>query len=610
MAAVFAKLVSISIVANWLILAVILLRMLLKKAPRWITCILWALVAVRLVFPFSIESPVSLIPETTSVIQEAVDTNLIHPEVVPSDTAVFTTQEENSNTYIGSKPSVSIIPLIWCFGVCLMLCYLIFSYFKMLWLVREAVPEREKIWVCDAVTTPFILGIIRPKIYLPSGLLEPNREYVIAHEQSHLRCKDHWWKPMAFVLLSVFWFDPLMWIAYTLVCRDIEFACDERVVHHYGLPEKKAYSEALLECSSNRKLVLACPVAFGETAVIQRVRNVLNYKRPRFWVILICIIVIVVTAIGFLTVPAKKEASDPVGTVPVQDEVRVAKSLKDAIEPVDTIPVQDEVTPTILPEAQQINWEDYPDGIRIEPYTGETFTAHVMIVRDPSTVYLATSSNPLSMDMPGVPIDEAMEREQAIAAVNAGPFFDDGSDSQVVGSVPCGLVLSEDAVVWNDLDERIPEKGFSGFNKDNILIVASSMTETEAKELEIRDGCFSGPVLIVNGKPNMEVYNGNHGYNPRTAIGQRSDGAVVFVCVDGRVADSLGATYADMIKILTEYGAINACAINRGSACNMLYRDVDGRYGEKGEIQMLNRFPVNVASFIHTPTFWMVKPTG
>lgn len=224
MEAVFAKLVSISIVANWLILAVILLRVLLKKAPRWITCILWALVAVRLVFPFSIESPVSLIPETTSVIQEAVDTNLIHPEVAPSDTAEFTTQEENSNTYISSKPSVSIIPIIWCFGVSLMLCYLVFSYFKMLWLVREAVPERENIWVCDAVTTPFILGIIRPKIYLPSGLLEPNREYVIAHEQSHLRCKDHWWKPMAFVLLSVFWFNPLMWIAYTLVCRDIEFA--------------------------------------------------------------------------------------------------------------------------------------------------------------------------------------------------------------------------------------------------------------------------------------------------------------------------------------------------------------------------------------------------
>ena len=608
MEAVFAKLVSISIVANWLILAVILLRVLLKKAPRWITCILWALVAVRLVFPFSIESPVSLIPETTSVIQEAVDTNLIRPEVPPSDTAEFTSQEENSNTYISSKPTVSILPLIWCLGVCLMLCYLVFSYLKMLWLVKEAVPERERIWVCDAVTTPFILGIIRPKIYLPSGLLEPNREYVIAHEQSHLRCKDHWWKPISFVLLSVFWFDPLMWIAYTMVCRDIEFACDERVVKHYGLPEKKAYSEALLECSSNRKLVLACPVAFGETAVIQRVRNVLNYKRPRFWVILICIIVIVVTAIGFLTVPAKKDTSDPVGTIPVQDEVRVTESSKDVIEPVDTVPVQDEVNSTILPEAQQINWEDYPDSIRIESYTGETFTAHVMIVRDPSKVYLAASSNPLSMDTPGARMDEAMERENAIAAVNAGPFFDDGTASQAVGSVPSGLALSEDAIIWND--QQISEYGFVGFNNDNILIVASSMTETEAKEQGIRDGCSSGPVLMINGEPNMEVYNGNSGYNPRTAVGQRADGAVVFVCADGRNPDSLGATYADMVDILTEYGAVNACALNGGSSSAMLYRDADGRYGEKGAVQMINRYPLAQSSLRRMPTFWMVKPAG
>ena len=703
MEAVFAKLVSISIVANWLILAVILLRVLLKEAPRWITCILWALVAVRLVFPFSIESPVSLIPETTSVIQEAVDTNLIHPEVVPSDTAVFPAQEENSNPYIGSKPSVSIIPFVWYFGVSLMLCYLVFSYFKMLWLVREAVPEREKIWVCDAVTTPFILGIIRPKIYLPSGLLEPNREYVIAHEQSHLRCKDHWWKPMAFVLLSVFWFDPLMWIAYTLVCRDIEFACDERVVHHYGLPEKKAYSEALLECSSNRKLVLACPVAFGETAVIQRVRNVLNYKRPRFWVILICIIVIVVTAIGFLTVPAKKDTSDPVykhylsmnqkteiinrsngnastySTVTVkflktsgpsvvhlelwyQTEsdtswvegapiaLDVAGSASFVIpancdsyaimatgvegkngdasflisEPAPKLTDKKEdgystvhadktvETPSSADETGEENlvpldaWDRYPDGIQIEPYVGQTFTAHVMIVRDPSKVYLAASSNPLSMDTPGTRMDETMEREKAIAAVNAGPFFDDGTASRAVGSVPSGLALSEDAVIWND--QQISEYGFVGFNKDNILIVASSMTETEAKEQGVRDGCSSGPVLMINGEPNMEVYNENSGYNPRTAVGQRSDGAVVFICADGRNPDSLGATYADIIDILTEYGAVNACALNGGSSSAMLYRDADGRYSEKEAIQILNR---NGSSSIRRmPTFWMVKSAG
>ena len=333
-----------------------------------------------------------------------------------------------------------------------------------------------------------------------------------------------------------------------------------------------------------------------------------NNPNVPFWVILICIIVIVVTAIGFLTVPAKKDTSDPVGTIPVQDEVRVTESSKDAIEPVDTVPVQDEVNSTILPEAQQINWEDYPDSIRIESYTGETFTAHVMIVRDPSKVYLAASSNPLSMDTPGARMDEAMERENAIAAVNAGPFFDDGTASQAVGSVPSGLALSEDAIIWND--QQISEYDFVGFNNDNILIVASSMTETEAKEQGIRDGCSSGPVLMINGEPNMEVYNGNSGYNPRTAVGQRADGAVVFVCADGRNPDSLGATYADMIDILTEYGAVNACALNGGSSSAMLYRDADGRYGEKGAVQMINRYPLAQSSLRRMPTFWMVKPAG
>ena len=592
MEAAFVKLVEISMIANWLILAVILLRFPLKKAPRWVTCILWALVAVRLIFPFSLESPVSLIPATSSAIQEAVDTTLIHPAAVPSDTTVFPVQGESTDTYVSSDPSVSVIPLVWCLGVSLMLCYLLFSYFKMRYLVREAVPEKENIWLCDAVATPFILGMLRPRIYLPSGLSETNREYVIAHEQSHLWWKDHWWKPLAFILLAVYWFDPLVWIAYTMVCSDIEFACDERVVQHYGLPEKKAYSEALLECSDHRKMVLACPVAFGETAVVQRVRNVLNYKKPRFWIILISVIVILVTAIGFLTVPVRGAASDPQEPAPVQEELNTAPSIGQENHSSNIVSI----------------WDDFPDGIRIEEYTGSTFTAHVMLVRDPSKVYLATSSDQFSTDTPGVPMDEAIEWEHALAAVNAGPFFDDGTASQSVGSVPCGLALSGNAVIWND--QQISENGFVGFNKSNILIVASSMTEAEAKELEIRDGCSSGPVLVINGKPNMEAYSGNSGYLPRTAVGQRSDGVVIFVCADGRNADSLGATYADMIDILTEYGAVNACALNGGSSSNMLYRDTYGRYGEEGAIQMFNPYPVGTTSLRKMPTFWMVKSAG
>lgn len=596
MASLFEKVVSVSIIANWLILAVILLRLLLKKAPKWITCLLWAVVAVRLICPFSIESPVSLVPETTSAIQEAVDTNLIHPEAAPSQTAVTLTQQETPDSHPGSNSFASLTPLVWGIGVLLMLGYLTLSYLKMRRLVREAVWEKENIWICDAVPTPFILGIIRPKIYLPSGLPEQNREYVIAHEQSHLRCKDHWWKPMAFLLLAVFWFDPLMWIAYPLVCRDIEFACDERVIRHYGLSGKKAYSEALLACSSNRKLVLACPIAFGETAVVQRIRNVLNYKKPRFWIILVSVIVIAITAVGFLTVPVKKNASDV--TLPEQDRGNI--TTPEQVTMNVTTPQTENSAPS------DAEWGNFPDGIRIETYTGETFTGHVMIVRDPSSIYLAASSDPLSKDTPGIRPEQAMARENALAAVNAGRFFDDGSASQAVGSVPLGLVLAGSRVIWND--DPVFEKSFVGFNQDDILIVASSMTEAEAKDLKIRDGCTSGPVLMINGEPNREVIDDNSGYNPRTAIGQRADGAVIFVCADGRSAESLGATNADILDILTQYGVVNACALAGGAASVMYYRDTDGRYGEAGQVQMVNNYALPQGQPRRMPAYWMVKP--
>ena len=198
MRTIFAALVRTSIWANWLVLAVILLRALLKKAPKRVICILWAVVAIRLLLPFSIESPVSLIPETTVAFQEAVDTSLIHVEAVPSDNRGSTALPEAAVDYRAPKSSAVVLPEVWGISVAVMLGYLLFSYLRMRSLVREAVPEEGNIWVCDAVTSPFILGIFRPRIYLPSGLSENNREYVVAHEQNHLRCKDHWWKPFAF----------------------------------------------------------------------------------------------------------------------------------------------------------------------------------------------------------------------------------------------------------------------------------------------------------------------------------------------------------------------------------------------------------------------------
>lgn len=603
MNAVFENLVHISMMANWLILAVMLLRFLLKKAPRWITCALWALVGVRLICPFSIESPASLVPQTNFIMQGVVDTNLIHPENVPlNPTGMITTGETGGLSVAQSLP---VLPVIWCIGVFLMLCYFAFSYLKMRRLVREAVPEQGNVWICDAVATPFILGILRPRIYLPSGISQANRAYVLAHERSHLRCKDHWWKPLAFLLLAVYWFDPFVWAAYALVCRDIEFACDERVISRYGLSEKKAYSQALLECGSHSRLVLTCPIAFGEKAVIQRVRNVLNYKRPRFWITLVSLAVIAATAVGFLTVPVKTEAqnADNVAVIPetVPPETEA------------TLPTQETAAAETIPENDLPEEEWWSDGIRIEDYQGKSsyegmsFRGHIMIIRDPSRVYLATSSPTLSMDTPGIHADEAMKLEHALAAVNAGPFFDDGTAGRYVGSVPLGLALSGSELVWKD--QRIPDYGFAGFNQDNVLIVASSMTEEEAEELGIRDGCSAGPVLMMNGKPNMEAYNGDSGYTRRTAVGQRADGAVIFVCVDGRSPESIGATYADLIDILTEYGAVNACAMEGGMSTTMFYRDAEGRYGEKGEIQLIsNSLAPNYTLTSRMPTFWMVKP--
>ncbi len=591
MVSAFANILSISIGANWLILAVLLLRFLLKKAPRRVICILWAMVAVRLLLPVSLESPVDFIPETTSAIQEAVDTNLIHPETVTFHTGIVTPQEGTSGASASSGQSISVIPLVWFFGVLLMLSYLAFRYIKLRRLVREAAWEKENIWICDAVTTPFILGIVRPKIYLPSGLSGTSREYVIAHEKCHLRCKDHWWKPISYLILSVFWFDPLMWIAYFMICKDIEFACDESVIHRYSLSEKKAYSQAILTCSANRKLVLACPIAFGETAVVGRIRNVLNHKKPGFWIMLVSALVLIFCTIGFFTIPVGAQTNDS------------GLASSEQIEVISTLPpAESQDFPSVQEDSKE--WENFPDGIRIDTYKGETFTARVMIVRDPSKVYLAASSDPLSMDTPGIRMDEALEQENAVAAVNAGPYFDDGTSSRAVGSVPLGLALAENDVIWND--DQAYEYGFVGFNKDNILIVASSMTEAEAMELEIRDGCSSGPVLMINGKVNWEIYESRSGFNPRTVIGQRADGAVLLICALGRNPGSVGADYNQMIDILKEYGAVNACALQGGSASNMLYRDVDGRYGEKGTVQIFNQYSL-APSLRRLPLFWMVK---
>ena len=260
-------------------------------------------------------------------------------------------------------------------------------------------------------------------------------------------------------------------------------------------------------------------------------------------------------------------------------------------------------------------FDNYPDGLYIEEVKGKTFNAYVMVIRDPSLVYMATSSTPFSKDKPGLRINEAIAKEGAIAAINAGAFFDNGTSSAVVGSVPEGLVIAGGEALWKT--GQAPENGFVGFNYDNVMVVDHSMTAARAKELNIRDGCCFGPALIINGTINQKAYSSNSGFNPRTAIGQRADGAVIFVCIDGRQAGSLGGTYKDIINIMLEYGAVNACNLDGGSSTVMVYEDQYGlydndtdrqRFGDDDQYVLINNYSLLQEQPRRMPTFFMVKP--
>lgn len=310
MSEIFSKVLNMSIAASWLILAVMLLRFALKRAPRWISVVLWGIVALRLAVPFSFESALSLIPsaETFSPYNIQYETPAINSGIPAVNHAVNPVLGETfAPNPVGSVNPLYVwtfvVSVIWLIGIAAMLLYAVVSYVRVRRSVAERVPYERSVFLCDHVKSPFILGLVRPKIYLPSGMEAAAMEPVIAHEKAHLARRDHWWKPLGFLILAVHWFNPLCWIAYILLCRDIELACDEKVIRQMDLDGKKRYSAALLECSTGRRLVTICPLAFGEVSVKERVKNVLKYKKPAFWIVLLALIACVVVAVCFATDP-------------------------------------------------------------------------------------------------------------------------------------------------------------------------------------------------------------------------------------------------------------------------------------------------------------------
>lgn len=380
---VFLTIFGMSITASLLAVAVLVLRLLLKKAPKALFCILWGFVAIRLICPISLESPFSLVPAklaTSDSVLDRVDferirdlsapvansgltqgNNIVsNPEQLPAETLNVLTAKNDalSNVSTGSVSGTSsealptalagalsdfsaadlqapehnlIVPVpvtdttvseknvsflkgisffasvLWPLGILGMLLYGSISYLRIRKKTKEAVYLRDTIWLCDRVASPFILGMFRPRIILPSTIQPEEAEHVVAHEQAHLKRLDHFWKPLGFLLLSVYWFNPVLWIAYIFLCKDIELACDERVIRDMDTEEIKSYSSTLLNYSISRKMISVCPLAFGEVHIKKRIKNVLHYKRPAFWVILLAVVSCITVGVCFLTNPVQPE---------------------------------------------------------------------------------------------------------------------------------------------------------------------------------------------------------------------------------------------------------------------------------------------------------------
>ena len=306
----FLKIINMSISASWLVLAVLILRFVLKKAPKWINVLLWGIVAIRLICPFSFESPLSLIPSAETIpLNIGMDsTPTINSGISAINNAVNPIISQSNTPMAGAsinplQITIGIYEYIWIFGMIALALYTAISYWRLHRKVDTAVRYKDNIFQSENVSSPFVFGIIKPRIYLPFKMNGQDLEHVVAHEHAHIRRKDHWWKPFGFLLLTIHWFNPLMWMAYVLLCRDIELACDEKVIKELGNEQRGDYTQALVACSINRRMIAACPLAFGEVSVKERVKSVMNYKKPAFWVIIISVIVCVGVAVCFLTNP-------------------------------------------------------------------------------------------------------------------------------------------------------------------------------------------------------------------------------------------------------------------------------------------------------------------
>ena len=333
----FVGTLNLAVAASWLIVVILLLRPLLKKfAPRWVLCALWAVVAVRLVCPVMLHSDLSVyrlagdavnangqvtyfedtgfcgdVSYRPATLLPGVSTPTVTPSTVDDSAPEVSADAVVQPSTPSRSVDMNLLSIAWAVGIYIIVMAALAGYLSLRSAVAASIPLEGNVYLCDNIKSPFILGVFRPRIYLTSGMDEAARDCVLRHERAHLRRWDHVWKPLGFVLLAVYWYDPLVWVAYILFCRDMELACDERVIRDMAAEERAAYSQALLDCSRGRRWVAACPLAFGEVGVKTRVKAVLWYKKPGFWVSVAAVLVCIAVAVCFLTNPKGAGNEEP-----------------------------------------------------------------------------------------------------------------------------------------------------------------------------------------------------------------------------------------------------------------------------------------------------------
>ncbi len=352
---IFTRMFNMSIAATMLIIAVILLRLIFRKAPKWTSWILWLFVALRLVIPISFESPFSLVLNAQSINSTSNSSVSYVSSSVSAD---------RFNT-IHDADIIKILSYIWAVGFALMLIYMFYSYWRLRLKIRESIVINDNIRICDRISSPFVFGIIKPRIYIPSNLSEEDLTYVIAHEQEHINHHDNLWKPLGYLILSIHFFNPLCWIAFKLFTNDIELACDERVIKNFDTKSKKGYSNALLSCSIEHNFLSACPFSYGESGLKQRIKSVLSYKKPTVRIIILSFAVCILTALSFMTNPITSALQIP--SVSQSSAINNLRNVSFDFEEIPTtVPVAE---PTVKSTEPQISDKKEKDNAKSEAVT-------------------------------------------------------------------------------------------------------------------------------------------------------------------------------------------------------------------------------------------------